>query len=134
MLTEPLSAGLIERRAGEGWRASSVEWVREGAAADSEPSFVIQPPYGLSLSPTGAHLEENHSETDVMLAILEGLVQDDSLSKIAADLSRRGYTTRSGFAWTPAEVFDLLPRIIDCSPRLFASSEWRERRPVAVGR
>jgi len=131
-LTEPLSPELIERRAEEGWRAASVDWVREGTPPEAEP--FLQPPYGLSLAPSGAHLEENRAELDVMLDVLEGLVEDQSLSQIAANLLRRGRATRSGFPWTPAEVFDLLPRIIEYSPRLFASSEWRERKPVPAHR
>lgn len=124
-LTEPLTPELIQRRAADGWRAAYVEWVREGAPP-STPA--VEPPYGLRLTGDAAALEENPAEFEVMLVILEGLVRDASLSQIAADIKQRGYTTRSGFAWTPAEVFDLLPRVIEYSRRLFSSAEWQSRR------
>ena len=133
-LSGPLTADLLRERAAEGWRAEKIEWVREGAPPDAPPDYQIPPPYGLSLPHESERLEENPREIEVMYVILEGLVQDCSLSQIARDLTNRGHTTRSGFNWTPGEVFDLLPRIIEYSPRLFASPAWHERRAAVLKR
>jgi hypothetical protein len=133
-LAGPLTPALIEERAAEGWRAEKVDWVREGAPPEAPPSYSVQPPYGLNLPRSGDQLQENEREVEVMYVILEGLVQDSSLSQIAHDLAKRGHTTRSGFKWTPGEVFDLLPRIIEYSPRLFASPAWHERRAEVLRR
>jgi hypothetical protein len=63
-----------------------------------------------------------------MLGILEGIVEDRSMSRIADELNRRGFRMRTDEAWTQSGVFELLPRLIDFSPRLFKREEWIERR------
>jgi len=131
VLTGPLTHEFVESRQREGWEPYAVEWVR--AASKDEPQQV-ETPYGLRVAGDGRHLEEDPSETDVMMAVLEGLVQDWSLSRITADLDRRGYTMRTGTAWTPGAVFDLLPRLIEVSRTLFARPEWHERRRVVLQR
>jgi hypothetical protein len=54
---------------------------------------------------------------------------------VAEELNRQGHRTREGKAWTPAALFNLLPRMIEAGPRLFVSEEWTRRRrrlPQAV--
>lgn len=85
-------------------------------------------PYGLKISKDCRYLEENPSEVDVLLAMMEGIVADKRLSAIAEDLNRRGYATRDGEPWNQVSVFHMLPRLIEMGPRMFAQDEWRERR------
>jgi hypothetical protein len=55
-------------------------------------------------------------------------VEDSALSTVAHELNRRGYYTREGSPWSPTALFNLLPRMIEVGPRLFASEEWMTRR------
>ena len=73
-------------------------------------------------------LEENPDEHQVLLLTMELIVQDQRLSQVAEELNKRGFRTRAGFAWNPASVFELLPRLIEAGPRIFTSAEWLERR------
>jgi hypothetical protein len=88
----------------------------------------IEVPYGLRIAPDGRHLEEEPKEMEIMLAMLDGLVRDRRFSEIATDLNERGFRNREDALWTQAAVFDMLPRLIECSPRMFPSEEWAERR------
>lgn len=128
VLEGPLTTEELERRAAEGWRAVAVEWERIDPAAGHSRPARQQLPYGLKISDDHLHLEENAEEVEVMLAILEGIVEDRSMSRIAEELSRRGFHMRTGEAWTQSGVFELLPRLIDFGPRLFSREEWIERR------
>jgi hypothetical protein len=47
---------------------------------------------------------------------------------VAAELNRRGHTTREGKPWTPSALFILLPRMIQVGPRVFSSEEWSRRK------
>jgi hypothetical protein len=94
----------------------------------SKRTMSIEVPFGLRIAPDGKHLEEEPKEVEMMLAMLDGLVRDRRFSEIAADLNERGYRNREDKPWTQANVFDMLPRLIECSPRLFPSEEWVERR------
>ncbi len=85
-------------------------------------------PYGLRVAPDCQHLEENPAEVRVLLEILDGIVRDQPLSHIAADLNTAGHRMRNGEPWTQSAVFTLLPRLIDFGSRLFSHEEWVERR------
>ena len=128
VLEGPLTADELDRRAAEGWRPVAVEWERIGAPAAPSVPVKQQVPYGLRVSDDHQHLEEHAEEVQVMLAVLEGIVEDRSMSRIAEELNRRGFLMRSGEAWTQSGVFELLPRLIDFGPRLFSHQEWIERR------
>lgn len=126
-ITGPLTPEMLERKAVEGWRPVAIEWERE--TADGVPGRVMEAvPFGLRVAADHVHLEENAAEVEAMLAILEGIVADWPMSRIAADLNRRGYQMRNGFSWTQTAVFELLPRLIEFGPRLFNRTEWVERR------
>jgi hypothetical protein len=60
--------------------------------------------------------------------MMELTVQDGPYSAIAEELNQRGYRTRQGMRWTPISVFQMLPRLIEVGPKIFASDEWQERR------
>ena len=53
---------------------------------------------------------------------------DSKASDVAEELNKRRFRTRAGFAWNPASVFELLPRLIEAGPRIFTSDEWIARR------
>jgi hypothetical protein len=85
-------------------------------------------PYGLKVAADGVHLEREPGEHEVLMHTLEFIVQDLPLSRVAVELNRLGYRTRSGAQWNAATVFELLPRLIETGPRLFTSEEWIRRR------
>ena len=126
------------RKMAEGWSLAAIEWVRE---VQDQPGrrdqfqVTIQPeelPYGVQVAGDGLHLEQNPLEKTILLMILEKIVREKRITEIAFDLNAAGLKTRRGSEWTPTEVFDLLPRLVEMGPKLLNSPEWRERRPVAV--
>jgi hypothetical protein len=116
----------IRRKAETGWRPVAVVWERE--AGEKQFLREVDVPYGLKVAPDAQHLEENPDEHQVLMLTMECIVQDHRLSQVAAELNQRGFRTRAGFAWNPASVFELLPRLIEAGPRIFTSDEWVERR------
>jgi hypothetical protein len=89
---------------------------------------VYQTPFGLRIAAGGTHLEEDPDEVEVLLVILEGIALDQRMGAIADDLNRRGWRMRDGSVWTQSSVFDLLPALIQFSPKLFGRADWIERR------
>ena len=88
----------------------------------------IEVPYGLRIAPDCRHLEEDPAERQVLLSILESIVQDHQLARAAESLNQRGYRNLQGAKWSAADVFELLPRIIEAGSTLVASDEWKDRR------
>lgn len=133
ILSGPLTAEDLERRAAEGWKPAAVIWAREAAdpAKTGQPSLadITQPvPYGLKIAEDCARLEQDMHEREALLAMLEMIIQEKSLSQIAEELNERGFRTRLNSKWTPGSVFDLLPRLIEVGPRVFSTEEWGVRR------
>ena len=62
------------------------------------------------------------------MQMMELIVQDYSLTLVAAELNKKGLRTREGGPWTPVSVFNMLPRLIEVGPRIFSSDEWEDRR------
>ena len=136
----------VRERQAAGWRLVGVEWERDSAAAATvnPPSAAASTstelpatirialsqdaPFGQRVVPEDGHLEENPDEMRFLLAVMELIIQDISISKVAEELTGRGFRTRSGHPWGPIEVFNLLPRLIELTPRIFRSEEWVERR------
>jgi hypothetical protein len=86
------------------------------------------PPYGARVAGDCRRLEDNADEMQFLLALMELIIQDISISKVAEELNRKGFRTRGGTEWGPVAVFNLLPRLIELTPKIFASQEWVERR------
>lgn len=126
------------RKMAEGWSVAAIEWVREAhdQPGSSEPLQVVvhgeELPYGSQIAPDGFHLEQNPLEKAVLLMILDRIVREKRITEIAVDLNAAGLRTRRGAEWTAAEVFELLPRLVEAGPKLLNSPEWRDRRRVAV--
>jgi hypothetical protein len=134
----PIDADYIRRRQAQGWKLAAVEWEvewqRESEGAPGAPAAATteinleEPPFGFQVAPQAKGLEENPSEMEFLLSMMELIIQDISLSKVAEELNRRGFRTRKGVDWGPVAVFNMLPRLIELTPRIFASAEWIERR------
>lgn len=115
----------IARRVEQGWKLVAVVWERELAEPDIKAEQV---PFGLQIASDATHLEENPTEQEILRLMMELTVQDGPYSAIAEELNQRGYRTREGMKWTPVSVFQMLPRLIEVGPRIFASHEWQRRR------
>ena len=124
-----LDAHYVQQRESAGWRLVAVEWQRELAEAAPEPApRVEETPFGVRVAGDCEHLEENPQEMQFLLTMMELIIQDVSIVKIAEELNRKGYRTRKGSEWGPIAVFNMLPRLIELTPRIFATEEWVERR------
>jgi hypothetical protein len=119
----------VKQRERAGWRLVAVEWQREAEVAAPEPPLrVEETPFGVRVAGDCEHLEENPQEMQFLLTMMELIIQDVSIVKIAEELNRKGYRTRKGSEWGPVAVFNMLPRLIELTPRIFATEEWVERR------
>ena len=129
MVTGPLDPEYLRQRAGAGWQLVALEWQRpaEGGAPESGRSGE-DIPYGARVARDFTHLEEEPSETDALTLILELIVQDRSLSNMAETLNLRGFRTREGSKWSVVSVYNILPRLIEVSPRILTTDAWIERR------
>jgi hypothetical protein len=132
----------VRERQEAGWKLVGVEWERETLVQNPAPTEIPETrlasaagvpltqhaPYGSSVVPEGSRLEENPEEMQFLFAVMELIIQDISITKVAEELNRRGFQTRSGNPWGPVAIFNLLPRLVELTPRIFRSEEWVERR------
>ena len=119
----------LRRQSEQGWKLVAVEWERELPDEAPEPSVPGEVPFGLQVAnDPPPRLEENPTEREILFLIMELTIQDGPYSAIADELNRRGYRTRQGMKWTPISVFQMLPRLIEVGPRIFATEEWQQRR------
>lgn len=137
-----LDPDYLTQRQKAGWRLVGIEWERESAPASSAvpagpasspkyrviPAALEGPPYGSKVAGDCARLEDNPDEMEFLLSLMELIIQDISISKVAEELNRKGYRTRRGTEWGPVGVFNMLPRLIELTPKIFATEEWVERR------
>jgi len=125
----PLELGYFTERAAAGWRLVALEWERDVPGEVPEPARKFAPvPYGLRVSDDCQHLEENPLEMQVLKMMMEFIVQDYTLSRIAGELNRRDLRTRDGAPWTQVSVFQMLTRVIEIAPQIHPSEDWAERR------
>jgi Recombinase len=122
-----LDAAHVREMQENGWKPRAVEWERE-APAEAAPPRVEDVPYGLRIAPDCGHLEENPDEMRILFTMMELVVQDRSLTRMAEELNRRGYATRDAKPWTPLAVYNIFPRLVDVTPRIFSSENWKSRR------
>jgi hypothetical protein len=133
-LQGPLDATYLKQREQAGWKLVSVEWERT-AEAPAVPAPPAEPapnleeaPFGLRVAGDCEHLEQNPAEMQFLLSMMELIIQDISLVKVAEELNRKGFRTRKGAEWGPVAVFHMLPRLIELTPQIFNNEEWLERR------
>lgn len=127
--SKPLDLEYLKDKTQAGWRLAAIEWEREteGEPAPS-PGLLEEVPYGLRVAGDCRHLEENPEEMQALKFMMELLIQDVPLHRMAEELNQRGFPTRDGTRWTPVAIFKAFPRMIEVSPRLFSSEEWAARR------
>jgi hypothetical protein len=129
VLSKPLTADDLERKASQGWKPVAVIWERQ--VDDDHPPLadITEPvPYGLKIAEDCLALEQDVQEREALIVMLEMIVLDKPLSETADELNRRGFRTRANSKWTPGSVFDMLPRLIEVGPRVFSTEEWVVRR------
>jgi hypothetical protein len=134
-LQGPLDAAYLRQREQAGWKLVAVEWERAAVvAAVPAPAAVEAPlnledaPFGLRVAGDCEHLEQNPAEMQFLLSMMELIIQDISLVKVAEELNRKGFRTRKGAEWGPVGIFNMLPRLIELTPQIFNNEEWLERR------
>lgn len=120
----------IRRRAVDGWKLVALVWQRE-IGPEGKPQPLEEIPYGTMISDDCHHLVENPAEKQVLMLAMDLIVQDQKISQVADALNGRGFRTRAGSIWSPADVFNLLPRLIDAGPKIFVSNEWITRHTTA---
>lgn len=124
----------LREREAQGWRLVALEWETQkeaeapGAASTAGEIALEETPFGARIGADRERLVENPSEMEFLLSMMELIIQDISLTKVAEELNHRGFRTRKGAEWGPVGVFNMLPRLIELTPRIFASAEWIERR------
>jgi hypothetical protein len=112
-----------------GWRPVAIEWERDIVApGEGSDKYAEEIPFGLQVSSDCNGLVESPQEREIITIALDMIVEDCPLSRVAGELNARGFKTRSGHDWTPTELFNLLPRMIQVGPRLFTSEQWTQRR------
>jgi Recombinase len=125
----PLDLSYLRERESAGWRLVGLEWEREIEGDDARrPRPLQETPFGSQVSRDCDHLEENAPEMQFLFSMMELIVQDISLTKVAEELNKKGFRTRKGTEWGPVAVFNMLPRLIEVTPRILGSEEWVERR------
>jgi hypothetical protein len=113
----------------QGWHLVAAEWEREMTGDERQSGKLEEEiPYGLRVAGDCRHLEEDPTEKEILLLMMESIIQDLSISAIAAELNRKEFRTRQGSSWGPVAVFEMLPRLIEVGPRIFTSMDWVERR------
>lgn len=129
VISIPLTLEYFNRRTADGWVMQAVEWTKPTEANEPASEEGQQEvPYGLRVAKDCGHLVEDEYETSILLLIYEQVVAGRRPMQIATDLNERGYRTRRETAWTPGTVFELLPRLIESSPRLQKRPDWPTRR------
>ena len=130
VISGPQSPEIIQQRTAAGWRMVSIEWRRElpDSETPSDGAFNEDIPYGLRISDDGLRLEVDPGENRALLLMMDLLAQDFSYSSIVSDLNEKGFRTRSGRPWSRVAVFNMMPRLIEVGPRLFASEEWKSQQ------
>src|ERR1039457_3737570 len=124
----PLAQDYVSQKAKEGWKLTAVAWERDVEEPAAQPAPLTEEvPYGLRVSGDCSHLEENATEKQVLIQMMDLIVQDAPLSLVAEELNRKGFRPRRGANWTSGSVFDMLPRLIQVGPRIFSSTEWTAR-------
>jgi hypothetical protein len=127
-LKGPLSPEYLKEKADAGWKLVAVEWQREVEVEQELDEIREDVPFGLRVADDCMHLEENPVERQALVTMMDLIVQDHPLSKVAEELNHLGQRTRQGARWSPVSVFNMLPRLIEVGPLIFSSEEWAARK------
>ena len=116
-----------------GWTLVALEWEREietsGTPEPSdEPIGSEEIPFGLRIAADCHHLEDDPLEMQTLKFLAELIVQDVSFKSMADALNARDYRSRDGRLWNAAMVFQLIPRLIEVTPRILSGAQWASRK------
>jgi hypothetical protein len=116
-----------------GWSLVALEWEREVEVSGEPPepqavSASEEIPFGLRIASDCRHLEDDPLEMQTLKFLAEMVVQDVSFQSMGDALNAREYRTRDGSPWNAANVFRLIPRLIDVAPRILSGAEWESRK------
>jgi len=129
VVTGSVDLEYVRQKTEAGWKLVAMEWRRELPGDELEQAVIVEEiPYGLRVAGDCSRLEEDPDEREVLVQMMELIVQDYSITLVASELNKRRLRTRSGSAWTPVSVFNMLPRLIEVGPQIFTSEEWDKRR------
>jgi hypothetical protein len=129
VVTGSVDLEYMRQKTEAGWKLVALEWRREIEGEEASQQVVVEEiPYGLRVAADCSRLEEDPDERAVLVQMMELIVQDYSITLVAAELNKRGLRTREGGPWTPVSVFNMLPRLIEVGPRIFSSDDWESRR------
>jgi hypothetical protein len=123
-----LKEGYVEERMAQGWRLAGVEWERDALGGAARPVRREEVPYGLRVSDDCQHLEEHPDEVECLTVMMELVVLDEPISRIASGMNAKGLRDRKGLPWTAVSVYRLLPRLIETGPHILSPEDWSERR------
>lgn len=123
---EPPNQNQLAQKYKEGWSLVALEWEREVSPEEADPGELGEEiPYGLRIAEDCVRLVDNPAEKEALTAMLHLIVDDDiPFSRVGEVLNERGYRTRTGSEWTQTAIFEMLPRLIEVSPRIFSSAAW----------
>ncbi len=127
VLAAPPGPEYWSSRLAAGWSLRAVEWVREVETEGEEVRAFAEVPFGLQVAGDCSHLEENGTEKQALILMLDLIRQDEPLSRVAEAMNRRGFRTRQGRKWGIESVFQMLPRLIEAGPGILSSREWELR-------
>lgn len=121
----------MQHKYAAGWRLVALEWEREAAGeapGAGAPANLHELPFGLRVAADCMHLEEDPEEMKALNTMMELIVQDISMQRMADELNRAGFRTRAGQPWTSLSIFQTFPRLIEVTPQIFNDDTWRLRR------
>jgi hypothetical protein len=128
LVTGSVDMDYVRSKTEAGWKLVAMEWRREIPGEEQEDVLVEEIPYGLRVATDCSRLEEDPQERETLVHMMELIVQDYSITLVAAELNKRDLRTRSGSRWTPVTVFNMLPRLIEVGPSIFSTDDWETRR------
>jgi len=129
VVTGSVDLDYVRQKTDAGWKLVAMEWRREIPGEEPHEAVLVEEiPYGLRVAVDCSRLEEDPQERAVLVQMMELIVQDYSITLVAAELNKRGLRVRSGGHWTPVSVFNMLPRLIEVGPNIFSSEDWETRR------
>jgi len=115
--------GYFAQKAQAGWSLVALEW--EHPAEEEQASAQLhEVPFGFRIAADCVHLEDDPGEKRALTVMMGVITEDQPLSQVAAELNRRGFRTRRDANWTTLDVFNMLPRLVETGPAIFASAEW----------
>ena len=89
-LSGPIRLEDVEKFQSQGWKAKAIEWERELSPTPPHAPQMEEPPFGLRVADNCSTLEENPSEKEILLTMMELIIQDGPFSFIAQQLNIKG--------------------------------------------